>query len=189
VDFCLLGNHDAATIGAMDEAYYYDAARHVLRWTRDGLSEANYRWLYSLPYTRMEGEMAFFHSAPVMPSAFFYVVNTSEAQTHSQVFPKLRSLNFIGHAHLTTLFSLNSRKAKVAEAKQVALRDETKYILNVGSVGQPRDRDPRACYAIWDSEQELFQHVRVEYDIETAAGKVLSSGLDEKFAKRLYMGI
>jgi len=59
----------------------------------------------------------------------------------------------------------------------------------VGSVGQPRDRDPRACFAIWDSGEDHMEHVRVEYDIETAAAKILAAGLDEKFAKRLYMGV
>ena len=66
----LLGNHDAAVTGAMDESYYYQGARNAIQWTRDKLTEENYRWLYSLPYTYVEEDVGFFHSAPVMPSGF-----------------------------------------------------------------------------------------------------------------------
>ena len=188
-DFSLLGNHDAAVTGAMDEAYYYDAARFALRWTRDHISEDNYRWLYGLPYTSVDGEVAYFHSAPIMPSGFFYVVQNNEAQTHVQIYDRLKSINFIGHAHLTTIFSVTAKKAKGSDAKHVALREGTKYIVNVGSVGQPRDRDPRSCFTIWDNEEEKLEHVRAEYDIESAAAKILEAELDEKFAKRLYLGV
>ncbi|MBL6974857.1 MAG: metallophosphoesterase family protein [Deltaproteobacteria bacterium] len=188
-DFCLLGNHDAAVTGAMDEAYYYDAARNALRWTRDQLDDDNYKWLYSLPYSHLDGELAYFHSAPIMPSGFFYVVQANEAQTHVQIFDRLKSISFIGHAHLTSVFSVTAKKAKSSDAKHVALREGTRYIVNVGSVGQPRDRDPRSCFVIWDSEDETLQYVRVEYDIESAAAKILAANMDEKFAKRLYLGV
>jgi diadenosine tetraphosphatase ApaH/serine/threonine PP2A family protein phosphatase len=187
--FCLLGNHDAAVTGAMDEAYYYDAARTALRWTREHVSEANYKWLYGLPYTRLDGDLGFYHSAPIMPSGFFYVVQASEAQTHAQIHERLRPLSFIGHAHLTTIFGITAKKVKTCDAKQVTLKDETRYIVNVGSVGQPRDRDPRACFALWDTADDRLQFVRVEYDIESSAAKILTAGLDEKFAKRLYLGV
>lgn len=187
--FTLLGNHDAAVTGAMDEAYYYDSARTALRWTREHLSEDNYKWLYGLPYTRFAGDLAFFHSAPIMPSGFFYVVQSSEASTHLQVIERMKSVNFIGHAHLTTIFAMNQKKVRAVEAKQVSVRDDAKFIVNVGSVGQPRDRDPRACFAVWDDEANRLEYQRVEYDIETAATKILAARLDEKFAKRLYLGI
>jgi len=188
-DFCLLGNHDAAVTGAMDEAYYYDAARKALTWTRKQLSDDNYRWLYSLPYSRTEGELGFFHAAPIMPSGFFYVVQDSEAQTHVQVFDRLQSIIFIGHAHLTSIFSVNAKKAKSSSARHVKLREKTRYIVNVGSVGQPRDRNPRACYTCWDSDEESLEHVRVEYNVDGAARKIVAAGLDEKFAKRLFLGV
>jgi len=185
----LLGNHDAAVTGAMDEAYYYEGARRALQWTRDHLSEASYKWLYGLPFTRIEDDVAFFHSAPILPSGFFYVVQASEAQTHAQVMDRLRAVSFIGHAHLTIAFSISEKKVKSVEAKQVKPKPDTRFIVNVGSVGQPRDRDPRACFAIWDSDKQNLTYVRVEYDIESAAAKILAAGLDEKFAKRLFMGV
>jgi len=188
-EFCLLGNHDAAVTGAMDEAYYYESAKAVVRWTRERLSEDNYKWLYSLPYTRHEGDIAFFHGAPIMPSGFFYVVQASEAQTHTQVFERLSPINFIGHAHMTTVFGIGPKKARQVDSKAVIPREDMKFIVNVGSVGQPRDRDPRACFAIWDSAEDRFEHIRVEYDIESAAAKIIAAGLDPKFAMRLSKGL
>lgn len=189
VDFCLLGNHDAALTGAMDEGMYYQAARHVLHWTREHITDENYKWLYSLPYTKVEGDLGFFHAAPLMPSGFFYVVHQSEAQTHSSFFDRLKPINFIGHSHLTAIFMLGHKRAKAVDEKQVGIKPDFRFIVNVGSVGQPRDKDPRACFAIWNSDTQTLQYIRVEYDIDTSAGKIISAGLDEKFAKRLFLGV
>lgn len=185
----LLGNHDAAVTGAMDESYYYQGARHAVQWTRNHLSDENYRWLYSLPYTRVEKDVGFYHSAPVVPSGFFYVVQASEAQAHTQVFDRLRPVSFIGHAHLTLIFGVSERRVFQLEPQDLKPNGEVRYIVNVGSVGQPRDRDPRACYAVWDHDAERLEYVRVAYDIDTAASKIMAAGLDEKFAKRLFIGV
>ncbi len=185
----LLGNHDAAVTGAMDESYYYQGARHAVQWTRDHLADENYRWLYGLPYTRVEADVGFYHSAPVVPSGFFYVVQASEAQAHAQVIDRMRPVSFIGHAHLTLIFGVSARKVTQVEPDAMKLDDATRYIVNVGSVGQPRDRDPRACYAVWDHGAQRLTYVRVPYDIDSAASKIMAAGLDEKFAKRLFIGV
>ncbi len=185
----LLGNHDAAVTGAMDESYYYQGARQAVQWTRNHLSDENYRWLYALPYTRIEADVGFYHSAPVMPSGFFYVVQPTEAQAHAQVLDRLRPVSFIGHAHLTLVFALTSSRVGQVDPGEIRLDGETRYIVNVGSVGQPRDRDPRACFAVWDHDAGQVEFVRVEYDVESAASKIMAAGLDEKFAKRLFKGV
>lgn len=188
-DFCLMGNHDAAVTGAMDEAYYYQGARHAIRWTRSKLSDASYKWLYSLPFTHGDELTGYYHSAPIMPSGFFYVVQESEAQTHLQVFSSLRRISFIGHSHLTSVFSLTEKHVKDVDITKIKRTDEIKYIANVGSVGQPRDRDPRACWVMWDDEEFVATYYRVEYDFEKAANKIIAAGLDEKFARRLSLGV
>ena len=185
----LMGNHDAAVTGAMDESYYYQGARRAVQWTRDHLSDENYRWLYGLPYTRVEKDVGFYHSAPVVPSGFFYVVQASEAQAHVQVLDRLRPVSFIGHAHLTLIFGVSENRVIQVEPQDLVVNGEYRFIANVGSVGQPRDRDPRACFAVWDHEAMRIEFVRVPYDIETAAAKVMAAGLDEKFAKRLFIGV
>ncbi|NUN16632.1 MAG: metallophosphoesterase family protein [Myxococcales bacterium] len=185
----LLGNHDAAVVGVMDTDYYYEAARDVLYWTRETLSAENFRWLYSLPYTFRHENLAFFHSAPIMPSGFYYVVSTSDAEKHLRVFNRLHEYNFVGHSHLTNRYLLSTNTVKDAGKMDIRRYEDWKWIINVGSVGQPRDRDSRACFGIFDTGNQTFQHIRVPYDIEKTATKIRSSGLDEKFARRLFAGV
>jgi len=185
----LMGNHDAAVTGAMDVAYYYQGARDAIEWTRTQLSDRNYEWLYSLPYSWFDGDLAFYHAAPVMPSGFFYVVQESEAQPHVEIQTRLKKVSFIGHAHLTLIFSISGQAPHEVDAKQVSARGNGKFIVNVGSVGQPRDRDPRACFAIWDSDADSLEYRRVEYDVKSAAARIINAGLEDKFAKRLLIGI
>ncbi len=188
-DIALLGNHDAAVIGVMDTDYYYDAARDALFWTRRMLSKENFEWLYSLPYTYRTGNLGFFHSAPILPSGFYYVVSTSDAEKHISVYKRLDEFNFCGHSHLTNSYMLSPVTAEDCSDQPIAHTAGHKWIINVGSVGQPRDRDNRACLGVFDSETQTFEHIRLEYDIESAADKILTSGLDQKFAKRLYSGL
>ncbi len=185
----LMGNHDAAVVGVMDTDYYYPAAREAIFWTRRQLTAENFRWLYSLPYTHVIETAAFFHSAPIRPSGFFYVVQTKDAQAHTQVYDKLRGWNFIGHSHLTNAYRVGPRKAKDVSGRPLeGTGDDRKFIINVGSTGQPRDRDNRLCFGLFDTEQETFRHVRLEYDIPGAARRIEDAGLDGKFARRLFAG-
>jgi diadenosine tetraphosphatase ApaH/serine/threonine PP2A family protein phosphatase len=188
-DITLMGNHDAAVTGAMDVAYYYQGARDAIEWTRKQLSDRNYDWLYSLPYSWIDKDLGFYHSAPIMPSGFFYVVQDSEAQPHLDIVKRLKKVSFIGHAHLTLIFALSEGTARETEAAHVSALGEARYIVNAGSVGQPRDRDPRACFALWDSDRDTLEHRRVSYDVESAAAKIIEAGLEEKFAKRLFVGV
>lgn len=186
----LMGNHDAAVIGVMDTDYYYEAARQALYWTRRELTRENYQWLFGLPYTHREGQIALYHSAPIKPSGFYYVVNESDATKHLPVFERMERFNFCGHSHLTTSFLMSENGVDELDQGAPAVgRDGHKWLINVGSVGQPRDRDARACFGILDTETDTFTHSRITYDIERTAEKILQAGLSEKFAKRLYSGM
>jgi diadenosine tetraphosphatase ApaH/serine/threonine PP2A family protein phosphatase len=185
----LMGNHDAAVIGVMDTDYYYDAAREVLYWTRDMLTPDNFRWLYSLPYTHHLDNLGFFHAAPILPSGFYYVVTKSDADKHLRVYERLYEFNFVGHSHLTNTYAMSATRVTDATFKAVKAKGDQKWIINVGSVGQPRDRDNRACFGVFDTEAQSFEHLRVEYDIDKTARKIIRAGHNEKFAKRLYLGV
>lgn len=186
----LLGNHDAAVIGVMDIGYYYAAAKQAIYWTRAQLSPENFQWLYSLPYTHVHEahEAAYFHSAPIRPSGFYYVVQTKDALAHTAVYDKLKAFNFVGHSHLPNQYMINDKKAKDVTGRALTAKKNRKFIVNVGSVGQPRDRDPRLCFGVFDSDAMSFNHVRLEYNIASAAAKIQKAGLDQKFAKRLFVG-
>ncbi len=186
----LMGNHDAAVVGVMDTDYYYDAARKALYWTRAELSEDNFRWLYSLPYCHMRSDIdvAFFHAAPILPSAFYYVVRNEEAEALTRMKAGLLGHNFIGHSHLTTTYEYNGRKVRDISGSY-AHREGCKYLVNVGSVGQPRDRNPDSCFVVFDADTRKMAHVRVPYDVAGAAARIRDVGLDEKFARRLAVGV
>ncbi len=184
----LLGNHDAAVIGVMDTDYYYPAARDAIYWTREQLSKENFRWLYGLPYTLVFESIGLYHSAPLRPSGFFYVVQTRDAGAHTAIFDQLPDWNFVGHSHLTHAYALTREDAVDVTGQALTAAPDTKHIINVGSVGQPRDRDSRLCFGVYDTEAQSFEYIRVAYDIPTAARKIEHAGLDSQFATRLFAG-
>ncbi len=186
----LMGNHDAAVAGVMDTDYYYEAARRALFWSRRELSHDNFRWLYSLPYCHLrdEADTALYHAAPILPSGFYYVVRTEEAEALTRMKAGLYGHNFIGHSHLTTAYAYSGKKVKDVTGRY-EYDKSCKYLVNVGSVGQPRDRNPDACFVLFDTETKAMAHVRVSYDIASASRKIREAGLDEKFARRLTVGV
>lgn len=185
----LLGNHDAAVAGRMDYSYYYDAAREALDWCRDRLSEQNLEWLKGLPYTHQLGEVELSHGSPYQPEEYDYIFALDQARDLIRLKEDLAKVTFIGHSHLTKVFALTEDDALDVVAPKFTLRDEMRYIVTVGSVGQPRDYDPRACAGLYDTETREFEYVRVDYDIESQRQKILAAGLAENFGRRLLLGI
>jgi len=186
----LLGNHDAAVIGAMSTEYYYDSARVAIEWTRRQLKPEHLEWLYQLPYThrRREQGVGFYHSAPIAPSGYFYVVFKDDAQAHTRMFEKLSQVSLLGHSHLVRAFKLTSGKAKEIQVKDIRFEDNSKFIASVGSVGQPRDRDARGAVSYFDSDMgELHLH-RFDYDRKKTAAKIVQAGLEPRFGERLLSG-
>jgi predicted phosphodiesterase len=185
----LLGNHDAATVGVMPDEYYYESARRVLFWSRKTLTEENFAWLYALPYShqRPEQDVAFYHAHPIRPSQFHYAVRTEEAEMLTRARAGFLTHNFIGHSHLTTTYEYAGKKVKDITG-HYQFRDGCKYLVNVGSVGQPRDRNPDACFVVFDTDSKVMQHVRVAYDIPGAQQRIREAGHDDKFARRLATG-
>jgi diadenosine tetraphosphatase ApaH/serine/threonine PP2A family protein phosphatase len=189
----LLGNHDTAVLGLMSTEYYYESARNAIEWTRSQLSANHMAWLARMPYTYAINELSvgFYHGAPFLPSNFYYVINRQHAQTlgSEDFFVKLKRVTFIGHAHMTRMFQFNEKKATEFKGDLIPPDDQgIKYVVNVGSVGQPRDRDPRGCYVLYDTDTGHLTFRRFEYDIETAASKIYKTPLDSEFGKRLYEG-
>ena len=185
--FSLLGNHDAAVAGRMDYGYYYPAARDALDWTRERLDPAHRAWLTTLPYAVDEGEALFCHASPVDPPAWRYVLAHEQAE---EVFAAkaMPRVTFIGHSHVPSVFVLEEDEVGQVAPEYVRLRKNARYLATVGSVGQPRDRDPRAGYAIFDDARRSVSWRRVPYDVTAAAEKIETAGLSPNFARRLFFG-
>ena len=188
-DVTLLGNHDAAVAGRMDYSYYYDAAREALDWCAERLSAENMEWLKGLPYTSREGHVLFSHGSPMQPEEYDYIFATDQARSLLTMRSELPQVTFIGHSHLTKVFALTEDDALDVVAPKFRLKEEMRYIVTVGSVGQPRDYDPRACAGLYDTEAREFAYVRVEYDVEAQRQKILDAGLAQNFGTRLLLGV
>ncbi len=187
----ILGNHDAAVAGRMDYSYYYDAARNALDIHAELLDPSNAAWLKDLPYSeRLEDlDVYLCHGSPVRLEDFDYVFAPEQARECLPIYDELGRLTLIGHSHLCKVFSLTPGSVEELPPTDFALKPDRKYIVSVGSVGQPRDYDNRASYVVYDADRGRVEFKRVEYDIEAAAAKVLDAKLERNFAHRLYIGV
>jgi predicted phosphodiesterase len=193
VDTIVLGNHDAAVAGRMDYNYYYEACRFVLDLHHSALNKTNSEWLKTLPYTAsLEADglkIGFSHGSPVNPENFDYVFSIEQAYKLLPFHKDLADVNFIGHSHLCKAFALEKNDVHEIVAQDFVIRPGMKYIIGVGSVGQPRDYDNRAAYTIYDTEEKRFEYHRIEYDIEQAAMKIFNLKIDRNFGNRLFVGV
>ncbi len=191
VDIAVLGNHDAAVSGRMNYAYYYDAAREALDLHAASLSPGNMEWLRSLPYRRLMADQGidFCHGSPGNVQEFDYVFVLEQARALLPLWDELSPVTFIGHSHLTKCFALSRHDAEEVPPGAFDLDPERKYVITVGSVGQPRDYDARPCYGIFDTETRHFEHRRVVYPVEQAAERIFQARLAINFGKRLFLGV
>ena len=187
----ILGNHDAAVSGRMDYSYYYEAARHALDAHAAVLTAENMAWLKSLPYEHRleEVNVLLCHGSPVRLEEFEYIFAPEQARECLVIYDKIGHLTLIGHSHLCKVFALTRSGVEELPPLDFELEPDRKYIVSVGSVGQPRDFDNRASYTVYDTERKTFEFKRIEYDIELAADKVLRARLDPNSARRLPMGV
>ena len=187
----ILGNHDAAVAGRMDYSYYYEAAREALDWHADELTADNMEWLKGLPYRNRLSEVGvdLCHGSPIRLEEFEYIFAPDQAVECLAIWDELEQLTLIGHSHLCKVFELRPGQVEELPADDFVLKDDAKYIVSVGSVGQPRDYDNRASYTVFDTEARKFMFRRIEYDIEGAAAKIFEAKLERNFGQRLFIGV
>jgi diadenosine tetraphosphatase ApaH/serine/threonine PP2A family protein phosphatase len=129
------------------------------------------------------------HGSPVRLEEFEYIFAPEQARECLPMFDELGAITLIGHSHLCKVFALTRDSVEELPSVDFVLDPNKKYIVSVGSVGQPRDYDNRASFTVFDSETRAFQFKRVEYDIEAAAEKVMRAKLERNFAHRLFIGV
>jgi diadenosine tetraphosphatase ApaH/serine/threonine PP2A family protein phosphatase len=147
-------------------------------------------WLKGLPYQhKLEAdEVLLCHGSPVRLEEFEYIFAPEQARECIPIYDKLGHITLIGHSHLCKVFALTRHSVEELPSTDFVLHPDKKYIVSVGSVGQPRDFDNRASYTVYDTDAKRFEFRRVEYDIELAADKVLRAKLNPHFASRLVSG-
>jgi diadenosine tetraphosphatase ApaH/serine/threonine PP2A family protein phosphatase len=175
----------------MDYSYYYEAAREALNLHARELTSENMTWLKQLPYKhRLEAiDVDLCHGSPVRLEEFEYIFAPDQAAECLPIWNDLGHITLIGHSHLCKVFALRPGEVEELPPEDFALQDGTKYIVSVGSVGQPRDYDNRASYTVYDSDSRSFHFKRIEYDIEGAASKIFGAKLERNFGQRLFIGV
>ncbi|MDP8214794.1 MAG: metallophosphoesterase family protein [Candidatus Euphemobacter frigidus] len=182
----VLGNHDAAVCGREDLENFTPLAAQAIIWTRERIKLEGRAYLASLPLVRTIGNITIVHSNLSHPSDWRYIFSPGEALSS---FDRLdRQACFFGHSHRPVVFRESEGWVDYVEEPIFHLVDGCRYLINVGSVGQPRDRDPRAAFAVFDQETGTVEIVRVEYPVGTAREKILDAGLPARLANRLLKG-
>lgn len=186
-DCNIAGNHDYAAVGKTDITYFNLHAKEAILWTSDILSQDSKRFLASLPLTATLPDGLMVHSAPQHPELWDYIISLSDARIHFRNFTQ--QLCFIGHSHCPGIFMLDRSGAlSFEELGSITVKKDTRYIINVGSVGQPRDGNPLSSYGLYDTTTKQYRLIRVPYNIATAQQKILAAGLPRFLAERIAVG-
>ena len=187
-DIVVLGNHDAAIIGKEDPHRFNRYALISNIWTAEQLSPDDKKFLNTLPYDYRDDEKSFLlvHSSPFQPEYFNYILSPNDAMFEFAEFEE--KVCFIGHSHKPAIFS-SSGFLVTPNLMEKSIDDDHRYIINVGSVGQPRDGDSRGCVVIYDSWRKSVRHIRFEYPLEITQRKIESFNLPNFLAERLSRGM
>ena len=184
---CVAGNHDYGVAGKISLAEFNSTANRAALWTRPVLTEANRRWLESLPLTVQEGSLFIVHSSPSAPDAWEYVLTLREAtgeMEHCRT-----GVCLVGHSHQPLAVErLPGKPARLVREDAFHILPDARYFINAGSVGQPRDGDPQACCMLYDDDEQTMMYLRVPYDIPAVQAKIRAAGLPEHLASRLESG-
>ncbi|RUM46838.1 MAG: metallophosphoesterase [Desulfocapsa sp.] len=187
---CLAGNHDVAALWETSPYGMSKAAKKVILWTMDQLSPANKTYLSSLPDRLDIGEMTFVHANPYNPRGWRYVMDRKYA-LRSFTTTSSRFI-FIGHSHRPLIITrkrwLKITIEAIAGNTVSVVKDPGRRIINCGSVGQPRDNDPRACYLIYDTRKQTIHFHRVEYNIQKTVQAIQGANLPPVLGRRIVKG-
>jgi diadenosine tetraphosphatase ApaH/serine/threonine PP2A family protein phosphatase len=183
------GNHDAACVGELDARLFNRDARAGVRFTEGQLGRVEIQWLKDLPLVAQTEHCSMAHGTLHRPERFEYVQSIADAE------PSLDMMEhpacFVGHTHVpVTIMRMvdDPHRTSYTIESGVDLAESSVALVNVGSVGQPRDDDPRAAYAIYDSETKRVDMFRIDYDIEREADRITRAGLPKMLADRLFLG-
>lgn len=187
---CIAGNHDWAAINKIDTSYFNPVAAQACYWTARQLTSEDMSYLENLPLSLCRADFTLVHGSPREP-IWEYLLSVRAAQDNFGYFGT--SFCLIGHSHVPLVFEyvdeLEKCTLRQLQAGNKLELGKNRLIINPGSVGQPRDGDPRASYGIYDNEARIFYHYRVEYDIATTQKRMMEAGLPLPLILRLSQGI
>jgi predicted phosphodiesterase len=185
----LTGNHDAATLEKLSTESFNHDARRAVHWTQDEISLENLSYLEELNgKIQVTDDVILAHGSPRQP-IWEYILNTRAAAENFYFFDS--PYCFVGHTHLPSIFCFRNSDSDadlIVPTENVSFSLSPRMILNPGSVGQPRDRDPRAAYALLDVDKSEIEFRRVEYDIQAVQERMREADLPDRHIDRLELG-
>jgi len=182
----IAGNHDHAALLRTNISFFNDIARAAVLWTKNTLTSENADFLVNLPLTLESDEFFFVHASPEDPPAWNYVLTRGEAKRAFDNFTQ--RFCFIGHSHQPFVIECFEGVISCPSTPEIPIQPGRRYLINVGSVGQPRDRNSMACFVIVDLNTERIEFHRAPYDLEAAQRAILDNGLPYQLAERLAFG-
>ena len=186
---CIMGNHDSRASGLEEPDNFTPLAKEAALWTRDQLTGDNKRFLRELPRELTIEGFIIFHGS--IRDTDRYIIDERDASDNFQLLENLPDdirLGFYGHTHVRVALSLQRGKVFLEPDEELRLALWKRYLINPGSVGQPRDRDPSASFLIYDEFNEKVNFYRVDYDIAATQKKIIEAGLPVELAQRLAVG-
>lgn len=181
------GNHDWACADKIDINYFNKYAKEAVIWTRDYLDDIDKNYLSNLKLTYQRSELTLVHSSLDYPQDFDYIFDTSKAAKTIELQPT--PLCFVGHSHSAEIFfEGKGGYVQYTSIPEIRMQSGKKYLVNVGSIGQPRDGNWRSSYCIYDNEKDIIRLKRIEYDVRKARDKILKTGLPHYLADRILEG-
>jgi diadenosine tetraphosphatase ApaH/serine/threonine PP2A family protein phosphatase len=183
----ILGNHDSVALGRESSENFNFYARRAIEWTRENLTPATVSYLKTLSYLEVEGELCFVHASPRSPADWYYISGLDDAVDAFGFFKQ--KICFHGHTHWPVLVVMeNEQSFRICDTFSHTLDKNQRLLVNVGSVGQPRDRNPQASFCICDSETLSVEIVRVPYEIEKTQDKMRKLNFADFLVSRLSEG-
>ncbi len=183
----IAGNHDFGVCNLTDTSYFNDVARKAIEWTKKVIRKENMDFLKSLPLVMEYQNIFFVHSTPSFPDEWNYVLSMYDAMKEFNFFEN--PICFVGHSHQPVIFSINpDNEIGSSIDDSLVLKNRKRYIVNAGSVGQPRDGNSKASFLVYDNEKKSVTFSRIEYDVKKTQTKILDAGLPPFLAQRLEIG-
>jgi predicted phosphodiesterase len=182
----VMGNHDEYCATTLDLTGFNPMAAEAIRWTREQLSEADKEWLCTLKYVRSVESFTIVHATLDLPEKWAYVFDRLAAQSSFNY--QHTAVCFNGHTHVPVAFVRGPAGIQGGMYTKIKIEVGRKYFINVGSIGQPRDRNPKSSYATFDLLNNIIELHRLDYDIAFTQKKIRAAGLPESLADRIALG-
>ena len=184
---CIMGNHDHAVLGETSTESFNIYAKMSIDWTIAELPSTGKDYLKNLPFTAVQDNILYVHATPCEPESWNYLLSTYDALDNLKCFDQ--QICFVGHSHVPVIFEQQAPgNCKILHGNSATLSTKNRYVINVGSVGQPRDGNPHAAFGLYDSEKNEYELLRQEYKVTETQRAMMDRDLPYFLVDRLSRG-